>query len=223
MPAFKIAIVPVTPFAQNCSLIWEPETGEAAVVDPGGDVERILQAVSSAGAEVSQILLTHGHLDHAGGAAALKRALDDVRQARGAAPVPILGPDRRDQFLLDGIAESQRSLGLSGMENVRPDRWLREGDEVTVGGLRFAVLHCPGHTPGHIVFAEISQRFAFVGDTVFQRSVGRSDFPYGDGAALVACIKSKLLPLGDDMTFIPGHGPATTAGAERLENPFLQG
>jgi glyoxylase-like metal-dependent hydrolase (beta-lactamase superfamily II) len=222
MPPFKLAIIPVTVFQQNCSLIWEPDTMRAAVVDPGGEPGRIVDGIVRLGLKVEMILLTHGHLDHAGGGKALKGVLDQERAEEGAPAVPILGPDERDRFLLEAIEDSQRLYGMSGMRNVEPDRFLTEGESIALGALRFDVLHVPGHTPGHIVFVERTHRFAFVGDTVFKGSVGRSDFPYGDGAALVAGIKEKLLPLGDDITFVPGHGPASTFGAERGENPFLR-
>ena len=222
MADIKVALVPVTVFQQNCSLVWEPTTMRAAVVDPGGEPGKILDAIGRLGLKVELILLTHGHLDHAGGAKALKGELDAARAAEGLPPVPITGPDQRDQFLLDTIEEAQRPLGMSGMRNVTPDRFVTEGETIALGELRFEVLHVPGHTPGHVVFFERTARVAFSGDAVFRGSVGRSDFEYGDGALLVAGIKTKLLPLGDDVTFIPGHGPASTFGAEREDNPFLQ-
>jgi glyoxylase-like metal-dependent hydrolase (beta-lactamase superfamily II) len=222
-PDFRTAIVPVTPFKQNCSLIWEPDTLRAAVVDPGGEPGRILDAIGRLGLAVELILLTHGHLDHAGGAKALKGVLDEARAARNLPPVPLLGPDIRDKFLLEGIETAQAAFGMTGLRNVLPDRWLAEGDVVEVGRMRFDVLHVPGHSPGHVVFVETSRRFAFVGDTLFQGGVGRTDFPYGDGPQLIAGIKRKLLPLGDDIGFICGHGPGSSFGAERLRNPFLAG
>jgi glyoxylase-like metal-dependent hydrolase (beta-lactamase superfamily II) len=195
----------------------------AAVIDPGGDAEKILAGIAQLGLKVEQILLTHGHVDHAGGAAQLKEALDAAGAAEGQAPVPIIGPDVRDAFLLGEVETSARKLGLTGLRNVTPDRYLSEGETVTLGELVFEVLHVPGHTPGHIVFFERDARIAFSGDTVFKGSIGRSDFAYGDGALLIEGIRGKLLPLGDDVTFVPGHGPASTFGAERVENPFLQG
>jgi hydroxyacylglutathione hydrolase len=203
--------------------VWETATKRTAVVDPGGEPGKILDALDRMGLQAELILLTHGHLDHAGGAKALKGALDEARAARGLDPVPLLGPDKRDQFLLEGIEEAQKAFGMSGLRNVLPDRWLAEGDTVELGALHFDVLHVPGHTPGHIVFIEKSRRFAFTGDTVFKGSVGRTDFAYGDADALVAGIRQKLLPLGDDVTFICGHGPASSFGTERVSNPFLQG
>ncbi len=222
MSEFRVAIVPVTMFQQNCSLIWDTTTMQAAVVDPGGEPGKILDAIGRLGLKVELILLTHGHLDHAGGAKALKGELDVERAKSGLAAVPIVGPDVRDQFLLDEIEESQRKFGMSGMRNVTPDRYVEEGETVALGPMNFEVLHVPGHTPGHVVFVEREKRFAFAGDTVFQGSVGRTDFAYGDGPLLIAGIKAKLLPLGDDVTFVPGHGPASTFGAEREGNPFLQ-
>lgn len=222
MPAFQIAIVPVTIFQQNCSLVWERDTRRAAVIDPGGEPGRILDAIRRLGLEVEIILLTHGHLDHAGGAKALKGELDANRATRGLPPVPIWGPDKRDAPFLQQIEESQKAYGLSGLRNVQPDRWLAEGDVVELGRLRFEVLHVPGHTPGHIVFVEPNERIAFVGDTVFKGSIGRTDLPLGDHAQLIAGITQKLLPLGDDIAFICGHGPGSTFGAERESNPFLR-
>jgi hydroxyacylglutathione hydrolase len=212
-------IVPVTPFQQNCAILWDGGTMQAVVVDPGGDVDRILAAIDRTGALVERIWLTHGHLDHAGGATDLQEAL---RQRVGdPAGVPIEGPDERDEFLLQGLAAQGSSYGFA-MRNVTPDRWLREGDSVALGDHRFAVLHCPGHTPGHVVFVNRAARFALVGDVLFQGSIGRTDFPYGDHAALIRGITEKLLPLGDDVAFLCGHGPGSTIGAERRSNPFLR-
>ena len=218
MPDLKAVIVPVTPFQQNCSLFWDDTTKRGTVIDPGGDVARILGAIDQARVTVERILLTHGHIDHAGGAAELKAALE----ARAAGTlVPIEGPDPRDRFLLDGIEAQARGYGIAGVRNVTPDRWLEEGDTVEIAGERFAVLHCPGHTPGHLVFVSTGLRFAVVGDVLFAGSVGRTDFPYGDPAALVRSIRDKLFPLGDDIGFLCGHGPGSTFGAERTGNPFV--
>ncbi len=222
MPAYQVAIVPVTLFQQNCSLVWERDTRRAAVIDPGGEPGRILEAINRFGLEVELVLLTHGHLDHAGGAKALKGVLDAARAARGLAAVPIWGPDERDAPLLQRIEEQQKSFNMTGLRNVEPDRWLTEGDVVELGPLRFEVLHVPGHTPGHVVFVERSERIAFVGDTVFKGGVGRTDFPGGDHAQLIAGITQKLLPLGDDIAFVCGHGAGSTFGAERAGNPFLR-
>jgi glyoxylase-like metal-dependent hydrolase (beta-lactamase superfamily II) len=212
----KAVVVPVTPFEQNCTLLWERESRAGAVIDPGGDAPKILAQVREHKIEVQSIILTHGHLDHAGGTAALQRALT----SNGQAP-PILGPDPRDLFLLDGIAQQARAYGLSGMDNARPDRWLAEGDRITIGGVAFDVLHCPGHTPGHLIYVARSLNMAVVGDVLFAGSVGRTDFPYGDHAALMASIHDKVLPLGDDVRVLCGHGPSTTIGYERRTNPFL--
>jgi len=213
----KAAILPVTPFQQNCALLWEEETRKGVVVDPGGEVDRILAALAELKIDVERILLTHGHMDHAGGAAALREALGEGREA----PPPIIGPDERDRFLLDGLAQQGARYGMTDARNVTPDQWLKEGDTVEIGGQPFAVLHCPGHTPGHVVFVSTALRVALVGDVLFQGSIGRTDFPYGDHAALLAAIHGKLLPLGDDITFLCGHGPGSTFGQERKRNPFL--
>jgi hydroxyacylglutathione hydrolase len=207
----RAAIVPVTPFQQNCAILWNDSSMRALVVDPGGDVDRILAAIEQCKVTVERILLTHGHLDHAGGAAALAAALK----------VPVEGPDIRDKFLLDGIAEQAAGFGFEAA-NCTPDRWLTEGDSVSLGEHRFDILHCPGHTPGHLVYVNHAARFCLVGDVLFQGSVGRTDFPYGDTTALIDAIKTKLLPLGDDFSFLCGHGPGSTIGAERQSNPFLR-
>ena len=204
-------IVPVTPFQQNCAILWDDASMQAMVVDPGGDVDRILAAIAQSKVTVERILLTHGHLDHAGGAAALAKALK----------VPVEGPDIRDKFLLDGIEEQAASYGFEA-SNCTPDRWLTEGEHVSLGEHRFDILHCPGHTPGHLVFVNHAARFLLVGDVLFQGSVGRTDFPYGDPAALIEAIKTKLLPLADDFSFLCGHGPGSSIGAERTGNPFLR-
>jgi hydroxyacylglutathione hydrolase len=212
----RAVVVPVTPFEQNCTLLWDKESGRGVVIDPGGEVPKILRALREHQVMVETILLTHGHLDHAGGANELKRAL----AAEGVAP-PILGPDARDHFLLESISAEARAYGLTGMDNATPDRWLAEGEEVAIGGVRFEVLHCPGHTPGHLVYFAPTLRMALVGDVLFQGSIGRTDFPYGDHAALLASIAHKLLPLGDDVRFLCGHGPGSSFGHERRTNPFL--
>jgi glyoxylase-like metal-dependent hydrolase (beta-lactamase superfamily II) len=218
MPDIETAIVEVTPFQQNCAIIWDGASRRGAVVDPGGDVARILAAIDRRSLHVQKILLTHGHLDHAGGAAELREALFQ----RTAEEVPIIGPDLRDQFLLDNIGRQAAAFGLPGMRNAAPDRWLAEGEQVDIGGHTFDVLHCPGHTPGHIVFVNQDARFAILGDVLFRGSIGRTDFPYGDHEQLLRAIRDKLLPLGDDISFICGHGPGSTLGVERESNPFLQ-
>jgi glyoxylase-like metal-dependent hydrolase (beta-lactamase superfamily II) len=222
MPDFRMAIVPVTVFQQNCTLLWNTETKRCVIVDPGGEPGRILDMLVQQELRAETILLTHGHLDHAGGALALKGTIDLEYEKQGWGSVPILGPDVRDKFLLDGIEEQAQAMGFTGLRNVTPDKWLEEGDTVDTIGLHFDVLHCPGHTPGHVVFVEKTLRFAVVGDVIFKQSVGRTDFPYGDTAALIASIKDKLLPLGDDMSFVCGHGPGSTFGEERAKNPFLK-
>ena len=223
MPALSAAVVPVTPFQQNCAILWEEASKRAAVVDPGGDIGRIVAAIDRLGVRPEKILLTHGHIDHAGGAAALREALARRAPVAEDAPsaIPIEGPDERDRFLLDGLERQGRAYGIADARNVLPDRRLREGDEVTIAGQPFAVLHCPGHTPGHVVFVSAAARFAIVGDVLFRGSVGRTDFPYGDPAALVRSVRAKLFPLGDDVAFLCGHGPGSTLGAERQSNPFV--
>jgi glyoxylase-like metal-dependent hydrolase (beta-lactamase superfamily II) len=219
MGALKTAVVPVTPFQQNCTLFWDAETKAGVVVDPGGDVERITAAIAREGIDIEAIWLTHGHLDHAAGAPELCDVLD---RRPGRAPLPIVGPDRRDEPLLANLRAQGEMFGLHGLANVVPDRWLSEGDTLAVGEHMFEVLHCPGHTPGHVVFFCREQRFAQVGDVLFSGSVGRTDFPYGNHAALIEAIRSKLLPLGDDVAFICGHGPGSSIGAERRSNPFIR-
>jgi glyoxylase-like metal-dependent hydrolase (beta-lactamase superfamily II) len=206
----KAAIVPVTPFQQNCTLIWDPATGTGAVVDPGGDIDLIQQAIAEVGMKPEKILLTHGHIDHAGGAAELKERLK----------VPVEGPHEADRPLLDALEAQGQAYGMEARA-VTPDRWLSEGDTVTVGGHRFEVLHCPGHSPGSVVLVNRAQRFALVGDVLFQGSIGRTDLPYGDHKALINAIRTKLLPLGDEFAFICGHGPTSTIGHERRTNPFI--
>jgi glyoxylase-like metal-dependent hydrolase (beta-lactamase superfamily II) len=210
MPA-RAAIVPVTPFGQNCTLLWCEDTKRAVVVDPGGDLERIEAAIAETGVTVEAIWLTHGHIDHAGGAAELRERLE----------VPVVGPHEADRFLLDRLPETGRAYGIAGARAVTPDRWLDEGDRVEVGEIAFSILHCPGHSPGSVVFVQREQRFAIVGDVLFRGSVGRTDLPGGDHAALIRSIKDKLLPLGDDVAFLCGHGPAGTIGEERASNPFI--
>jgi len=212
MQPLKVTVVPVTPFQQNCSIVACTATNRAAIVDPGGDVANIRRAIDQLKVTPERILLTHGHIDHAGGAAELAEALK----------LPIEGPDERDGFLLASLEQQGARFGVTDVRNVTPTRWLVEGETVSIGDLTFSVLHVPGHTPGHLVFFNAPSRFALVGDTLFQGSVGRTDFPYGSHDELIAGIKSKLLPLGDDVTILPGHGPASTIGAERRGNGFLQ-
>jgi glyoxylase-like metal-dependent hydrolase (beta-lactamase superfamily II) len=207
------AIIPVTLFQQNCTLLWCETSRKAVVVDPGGDVPEILAAIGQAGVKVEQIWLTHGHIDHVGGAAELRDALK----------VPIEGPHLADKFLLDNVVSSGRTFGIAGVRDFTPDRWLADGDTVRIGELSFAILHCPGHSPGSVVFFNDDMRFALVGDVLFAGSVGRTDLPGGSHATLIDSITQKLLPLGDDVGFICGHGPGSSIGHERMTNPFLTG
>lgn len=209
--SLRVAIVPVTPFQQNCSILWNSATNVGAVVDPGGDLERILAEVSRHDITIEKILLTHAHIDHAGGTAELARRL----------AVPIEGPQREDQFWIDKLPDQARMFGFPPSEVFEPRRWLEQGDSVTVGGLEMEVLHCPGHTPGHVVFFHAPSRLAIVGDVLFQGSIGRTDFPRGDMTTLVRSIRERLFPLGDDVRFLPGHGPMGTLGQERRSNPFV--
>ena len=207
----RAVIVPVTPFQQNCSIIWCDETRRGAVIDPGGDIDTILKEVARQGVEIEKILLTHAHLDHCAATPDLAAKLN----------VPVEGPHREDQFWIESLPEAARTYGFPPARSFEPTRWLSQGDEVTVGNLRLEVRHCPGHTPGHVVFFEPGSRIAFVGDVLFQGSIGRSDFPRGDHPALIRSIRDNLFPLGDDVRFVPGHGPMSTFGEERRTNPFV--
>lgn len=213
MSIARAMIVPVTPLSQNCTLLWCEATLRAVVIDPGGDLARVQAAIAQAGVTVERIWLTHGHIDHAGGAEALRETLK----------VPVEGPHRADEFLLNSLVEQGAKWGMPEARNVTPDRWLNEGDSVSIGEVCFDMLHCPGHSPGSVVFVNRTQNFALVGDVLFQGSIGRSDLSGGDHTTLLQSIKTKLLPLGDDMAFLCGHGPASTIGRERATNPFLQG
>jgi len=207
----KVMVVPVTPFEQNCSVIWCEKTKRAAAVDPGGDLDRIEQVLNDQGLTLEKILLTHAHIDHAGATAELARRKQ----------VPIEGPHRGDQFWIDGLAEAGARYGFEYAESFTPSRWLEQGDTVTVGEETLEVKHCPGHTPGHVVFFHPQQRFALVGDVLFQGSIGRTDFPQGNHHDLINAIRNRLFPLGDDVQFVPGHGPISTFGNERQHNPFV--
>ncbi|MFA9438931.1 MBL fold metallo-hydrolase [Uliginosibacterium sp. sgz301328] len=209
--ALEYKIVPVTAFMQNCTILWCTESMEAAVVDPGGDLPRIEAQLAATGARLTKILLTHGHIDHAGAAAELAEN----------AGVPIEGPQEEERFWIEKLADQSRMFGLPPSRSFEPNRWLDDGDTVTVGREALQVLHCPGHTPGHVVFFHAPSRLAVVGDVLFAGSIGRTDFPRGDHAALIGAIRGKLWPLGDDVDFIPGHGPMSSFGVERASNPFV--
>lgn len=208
-----VRIIPVTAFEQNCSLLCCEETGRAAVVDPGGEIDRILAAAAAAGVELEKILVTHGHFDHVGAVGRMARELG----------LPVEGPQCDDQFLLQTVPQWCQQFGFPAGEAFEPDRWLDQGDEVRFGAQRLHVHHCPGHTPGHVIFFHPIARIAMVGDVIFHGSIGRTDFPRGDHAALLHSIRTRIWPLGDDVTLLPGHGPTTTVGEERAHNPFLQG
>jgi glyoxylase-like metal-dependent hydrolase (beta-lactamase superfamily II) len=207
----KIIVVPVTPFQQNCSILYCEQTRRAAVVDPGGDVEYILTQAQNENLEIEKILITHGHVDHAGGAADLAEQLN----------IPIEGPQEEDKFWIDSLPERGRDYGFSPAARVfTPNRWLSDGDRVSFGNEELEVLHCPGHTPGHVVFFHRGEKIALVGDVLFKGSIGRTDFPRGDFATLIQSIHEKLWPLGDDVQFISGHGAVSSFGQERMSNPF---
>ncbi|NCS66145.1 MAG: hypothetical protein COS39_02625 [Hydrogenophilales bacterium CG03_land_8_20_14_0_80_62_28] len=207
----KQVIIPVTPFQQNCSLVWCQATRRAALIDPGGEPERLLAAVEQRGLTLERLLLTHGHLDHVGAAGVLAARLN----------IPIEGPNRDDAFLLDALPQQSALYGFPHIEAFHPGRWLVDGDTVTIGKVTFEVLHCPGHTPGHVVFFQRNARIAFVGDVLFKGAIGRTDFERGDYAALIRSIRGKLWPLGDDVVFVPGHGATSNFGWERRTNPFV--
>jgi hydroxyacylglutathione hydrolase len=205
--------VPVTAFAQNCSIVWCDQTMDAAIIDPGGDLERLLAEVKRLGLKLGQIWLTHAHIDHAGGTGELARRLG----------LPIVGPHPGDQFWIDGLAQQSRMFGFPPAEPFTPTRWLHDGDSVTLGQSTLAVRHCPGHTPGHVVFHSAEIQRAFVGDVLFAGGIGRTDFPQGDHAQLIRSIRERLWPMGDDTVFIPGHGPESSFGEERQFNPYVRG
>ncbi len=207
----KVAIIPVTQFQQNCSLLMCEQTNKAAVVDPGGDLTLILDAVKQQGVVLEKILLTHGHIDHCGGTAQLSKQLD----------LPIEGPHIDDRFLIDELPQQCRRFGFPQLQSFTPARWLAGGDSVRFGNEELEVRHCPGHTPGHVIFFSPEHRLALVGDVLFAGSIGRTDLPRGDHATLIHSIREQLWPLGRDVTFVPGHGPTSTFGEERESNPFV--
>jgi len=210
-PPIRALIAPVTPLAQNCTIVWCVQTKKAAIIDPGGEVPRLLQALKDHDLTLEKIWITHGHLDHAGGTAALKAATG----------APIEGPHRDDAFWIDQMDGDGARWGMPEARSFVPDRWLEDGDVVTLGATEFEVYHCPGHTPGHVVFFHRQARFAQVGDVLFQGSIGRSDFPRGNHQDLIDAITGRLWPLGDDVRFVCGHGPMSSFGAERWTNPFV--
>ncbi len=207
----KYCIIPVTAFQQNCTLLWCEDTRRAAVVDPGGDVSRITDKLTSENLTLEKILLTHAHIDHAGGTAELAKLCG----------VPVEGPHLEDKFWIDALDQQSQMFGFPSVEVFTPDRWLNDADTVRFGNQSLDVLHCPGHTPGHVIFYHRETQLALVGDVLFNGSVGRTDFPKGDHPALIHSIREKLFPLGDEVSFIPGHGPMSTFGHERLNNPFV--
>ncbi len=209
--AVKFLIVPVTPYQQNCSVIWCEKTNKAAVVDPGGDLPNIMRVVKEQGLTLEKILITHGHMDHCSQA----KTLSDQEG------IPIEGPHKEDDFWIQALPEMCERVGFPPGEPFTPSRWLQDGDVVTVGDVHLEVLHCPGHTPGHVVFFFRPTPLAIVGDVLFQGSIGRTDFPKGNHQQLISSIKNKLWPLGDNVMFIPGHGPMSTFGDERQHNPFV--
>lgn len=211
--SFKYLTVPVTPFQQNCSIVWCTDTMKAAVIDPGGELPRLLAVAEQLGVQLEQIWLTHAHIDHAGATGTLARE-------RG---LPIIGPHPADQFWIDGLPQQSRMFGFPPAESFTPTRWLHDGDTVQVGHVTLQVRHCPGHTPGHVVFFEPVTRRAFVGDVLFAGGVGRTDFPQGDFDTLIASITQRLWPMGDDVVFIPGHGEESSFGKERRSNPYVRG
>ncbi len=205
--------IPVTPFEQNCSLVWDDATAQAAVIDPGGDLDLLLAEVARLGLKLEQIWLTHAHIDHAGGAGELAERLS----------LPIIGPHEGDQFWIDGLAMQSERFGFAPALPFTPTRWLHDGDTVTLGSHTLQVRHCPGHTPGHVVFYSPEIGRAFVGDVLFAGSIGRTDFPQGNHQQLIDSITGRLWPMGDDTVFIPGHGPESSFGQERATNPFVGG
>lgn len=211
--SLRYLTLPVTPFQQNCSLVWCDETRDAALIDPGGDLPKLLAAVKAQDLTLKALWLTHAHIDHAGGTGQLARELN----------LPIVGPHPGDQFWIDGLAKQSQMFGFPPAEPFTPTRWLADGDTVQIGHQTLSVRHCPGHTPGHVVFHSAAIQRAFVGDVLFAGSIGRTDFPGGDHATLIKSITERLWPMGDETVFIPGHGPESSFGRERRSNPYVQG
>lgn len=209
--SLKYQVVPVTSFSQNCSIVWCDETMEGIVVDPGGDVQQLAAIIEELGVKVVNLVLTHGHLDHVGGTVPLAEILN----------VNIVGPHKADNFWLQGLENQSQMFGFPLCKAFEPNTWLEEGDKVTFGNQVIDVIHTPGHTPGHVVLFSEQARMAFVGDVLFNGAIGRTDFPQGDFNTLIVSIKTKLWPLGSDVTFVPGHGPESTFGRERASNPFV--
>ncbi len=207
----KFTVIPVTAFEQNCTLVACEKTNKAAVIDPGGDLDLILEEVEKQGLTLEKVLITHAHIDHAGGAGQLAREQG----------LPIEGPQQEDKFWIDGLPQQSKEFGFPAAETFEPSRWLNQGDRVSVGDEELEVRHCPGHTPGHVIFVDSADKVAVVGDVIFQGSIGRTDFPKGDHASLIASIHEQLFTLDDDVQLITGHGPTTTIGVERRSNPFL--
>jgi glyoxylase-like metal-dependent hydrolase (beta-lactamase superfamily II) len=207
----RYQIIPVTPFQQNCTVFWNEETKKGGIVDPGGDLALLDKFIDEQGIEIEKILVTHGHLDHAGSV----KAMADARN------IPIIGPHKDDKFWIDGMPEAAAQYGFPEALAFEPDQWLEHGDVVTVADVDFDVVHCPGHTPGHVVFVQSEDKVAMVGDVIFQGSIGRTDFPKGNHQQLIDSITERLWPLGLDITFIPGHGPTSTFAAEKQTNPFV--
>ena len=211
MATLKAAIIPVTPLQQNCSVVWKDGSKIAVVIDPGGDLPNIENFIQEQGLTLSKIFITHGHLDHAGGAF-------ELAQKNG---VEIEGPHKEDEFLVSTLEEQAKRFGLDTAKNFVPNRWLVEGDQIDIDGEKLDVYHCPGHTPGHVIFHHPESKLAIVGDVLFQGSIGRTDLPGGNTQDLLDAIRDKLWPLGDDVTFVPGHGPISTFGQERRTNPYV--
>ncbi|KAA8677258.1 MBL fold metallo-hydrolase [Vibrio gigantis] len=209
--SLKYQVVPVTSFSQNCSIVWCDETMEGIVVDPGGDIQQLAAIIEELGVKVVNLVLTHGHLDHVGGTVPLSEILN----------VNIVGPHKADNFWLQGLENQSQMFGFPLCKAFEPNTWLEEGDKVTFGNQVIDVIHTPGHTPGHVVLFSEQARLAFVGDVLFNGAIGRTDFPQGDFNTLITSIKTKLWPLGSDVTFVPGHGPESTFGRERASNPFV--